>query len=77
MSMGDEIHNKIQLLPEDVQYLKAQFLEVADSKINLNLPTNNAPQKSKDEDPLRARVRELVLNVSNSTKKRRAERREL
>ncbi|CAN6621274.1 kinetochore-associated protein Nsl1p [Trichomonascus vanleenenianus] len=55
-STGETLHTKLQLVAEDVRFLKNQFLEAAEAKLNLHLPTT----EEASQDPLRDQVRDLV-----------------
>lgn len=50
------LHQKFQLVPEDLKYLKSQLLENAIEKLNRDLPR----QTSTADDPLRRRVTEFI-----------------
>lgn len=50
------LHQKFQLVPEDIKYLKSQLLENAIEKLNRDLPR----QTSTMDDPLRRRVTEFI-----------------
>lgn len=58
MAESDNLHNKLQLVSEDVKFLKSQFHESAETKLDLHLPT---------EDSLKTRVRELVDEFIHET----------
>lgn len=58
MAESDNLHNKLQLVSEDVKFLKSQFSESAETKLDLHLPT---------EDSLKTRVRELVDEFIHET----------
>lgn len=58
MAESDNLHDKLQLVGEDVKFLKSQFHESAETKLDLHLPT---------EDSLKTRVRELVEEFIHET----------
>ncbi|KAA8910383.1 hypothetical protein TRICI_004181 [Trichomonascus ciferrii] len=58
MAESDNLHNKLQLVSEDVKFLKSQFHESAETKLDLHLPT---------EDSLKTRVRQLVEEFIHET----------
>lgn len=54
----DGLHEKLQLVGEDVKYLKSQFSEASEAKLSLHLPT---------DDSLKVRVKELVEEFIQET----------
>lgn len=59
-SQSSDLHSKLQLVAEDVRFLKQQFKDAAEAKIDVNLDCDK-------NDPVRKRVDEIVQQFISDT----------